>query len=482
MKSNLKARPVARTYEGGPAVLRTTHQLERLVATTMLFENTFYESGDVQAKNIAEECARADVREIASVAIKAREVFKLRHVPLFLLAQLNKRRAECRKLFPSLLRDTVAKVVQRPDEAGELLSIISKEEGKPIKKVLSHGVEKGLKLALQKFNAYQLSKWNRDSAVKLKDVFRLIHAKPSAKEGPLGAGEVTDIVYKTGSRKAVRHTQGQAATYRALMSGTLESADTWEKALSAGADKKATWERLLSEKKLGYMALLMNLRNMVSAKVKASLVEKALLDGAKKSRALPFRFLSAERHAPQFSAVLSDAMLKAVEDQKGSLPGRTVILVDNSGSMYGPKISSKSELDRIDAACAVAILSKEICESSIVYTFTDHLQDVRNTKGIPLREAIRESGSGGTYLKRAMDSLAIKEPDADRLIIITDEESADGIGQSKYPLGTWIVNVASYKPVLIVSKNVRRIFGFSERILDFIKYEEGINVAPNEAE
>ena len=102
---------------------------------------------------------------------------------------------------------------------------------------------------------------------------------------------------------------------------------------------------------------------------------------------------------------------------------------------------------------------------------------MKNTRGIPLVEEIRRTNSGGTRIGASVKTV-IREENPDRLIIITDEESEDNIENPKCE--TWILNVASYKPVLQVAGNVRRIFGFSERVLDFIKYEQGIEIPESE--
>jgi hypothetical protein len=277
MRTNAAAKNLEKTYEGAPArILKPAPQLLRQVATCMLFEDTFYAKGSTIADEIAESAAKTDVRELAEIAFKARTEFKLRHVPLFLLAQLDKRRAEVK----GLLAATVEKVVQRPDELAETLSILQKvNPSRPLKKILSAGMKKGLARAFRKFSRYQLAKWNRDNEIKLRDVLFLTHPKPKDAE--------------------------QAEVWKALVDGTLEAPDTWEVALSSGADKKGTWERLLSEQKLGYMALLMNLRAMEEVKVDRRLVEAALSAGAKDSRALPFRFVTAAKFAPVYAGLSS---------------------------------------------------------------------------------------------------------------------------------------------------------------------------------
>lgn len=439
MKTNTATRHIEKTHEGGRA---DAHQkplveLERAVATCLLFENTFYEKGSDIAGRIAGLCKTVTPEQVAALAVKARNDYKLRHVPLFLVKQLA---ALARGRSDGLVRQTVKEVVQRPDEMGELIALYWKEGKKP----LSGQLKKGLREAFGKFSAYQFSKWDRDSAVKLRDVMFLTHPK---------AGE-------------------RAELYKQIAEKQLQPADTWEVALSSGADKKEAWERLLKEKKLGYMALLMNLRNMETANVDRGLVESALLEGAPKSKALPFRFVSAYKHAPSYAQSLSDAMVKAIEGNI-RLTGKTLLVVDVSGSMDAT-ISAKSELMRLEAAGALAILLREVCESVRVVTFSNSLAEVPNLRGLGLIPAIDKSQQhGGTELRGALDLLRKKMPDAERVIVITDEQSHDG-NASKWTKYGYICNVAPYKPGLELSGGWYRINGWSERVVDWIVAEESL--------
>lgn len=464
-------RNTERTYEGGQA--RTpapAHQLQRQVAACMLYEDTFYSKGSQIADEIAATCLRTPVEVIAQTAIQAREDFKLRHAPLFLLAQLDLRRKEA----PGLLATTVERVIQRPDELAELLAIIQKVNGaapcpfckakfgraistcedckgsgtlaaKPLKKLISAQVKKGLARAFRKFGFYALSKWNRDSAIKLRDVLFLVHAKPKDAE--------------------------QAALWKKLVDGTLEAPDTWEVALSAGADKRETWTRLLTEEKLGYIALLMNVRNMAQAKVDTGVVERALLKGAKDSKALPFRFVSAYKAEPSFAQALSDAMLAAI-DRTEQLPGTTFLVIDVSGSMDCP-VTSKSQLQRWEAAAALGVLAREVCQTARVFTFSQSLVEVPNLRGLPLISAVaRSQPFSGTYLKAALQTLWSKVGHPDRVIVVTDEQTHDGIAALPAPTKGYLVNVAAERPALALDGKWHRISGFSERLVDWIRYEE----------
>lgn len=446
MRSNAAAVNTQTTYEGAPArAPRGIAQLRRMVSTCMLFESTFYASGDTTAELIAKACAACSVEEIANVALEARNDMKLRHVPLFLLAQIDKRRVEAR--LPLLLSSTVTAIVQRPDEMGELLAIIQREnEGRDLKQVLSNQVKRGLAAAFVKFSPYQLAKWNRKTTIQLRDVMFLVHPKPKGAE--------------------------QTATWKQLVDGTLPPPDTWEVALSAGKDKKATWERLLSGKLLGYMALLMNLRNMVDAGVERHVVSRALIDGAPRSRALPFRFLSAAKAAPSFAHDLSDAMLSAIDHTAQPIHGMTHILVDVSPSMTWANISARSTMTRAEATCALAILLREVCADVRIFTFSADLVEVPNHRGLGLESAIMNSQPGnGTYLRGALTKMATTAPSVDRVIVLTDEQSHDGLADCHSDIG-YLVNVAPEAPGLDTSQGWTRINGFSERIVDWIRHAE----------
>lgn len=439
MKTNLVH--TMTTHEGGKAAryIPTDAQLERLVASCLLFENTFYESGNTIAQNIADACKSADPATIADLALRAREDWKLRHVPLWLLVQLLQKQTAPEFSKP----EAVAAVIQRPDEMGELVSLWLKVTGSKSAKRIPHSLKKGLALAFPKFSEYQLAKWTRDSqGITPRDVMFLCHPRPQSKE--------------------------QAATWKKLADKALASPDTWEVALSSGADKKQTWERLLSEKKLGDTALLMNLRNMTNSGVDSQLIDMALRTSAFK-RILPFRFVTAARYAPSRASTLSDCMLGACSGFK-RLPGLTLVVVDVSGSM-SDLLSGKGETTRLDAAVGVAILCREVCDSVRVFTFNNSCREVGNYRGLALGQAIG-SPSGGTYLKAALEAIARSVGPCDRVVVVTDEQSHDGIPTLTEPMRGYIVNVAPYTPGLSTKGGWTRINGWSERVVDWIAMEE----------
>lgn len=464
MKLNKKPDPI-HTHEGGKAQhINAEQQLRRSVMACMLWENEFYEDGQSIARRISGTISQVKPEVVAQIAIDARSKMKLRHTPL-LIAREMARLPEHKKLVAQVLMN----IIQRPDELSEFLALYWKEKKQP----LSKQVKKGLAGAFNKFNAYQLAKYNRDNAIKLRDVLFLCHAKPIGKE--------------------------QDELWKKLIDGTLESPDTWEVALSSGGDKKEHWTRLLSENKLGALALLRNLRNMKEASVDASLIKNAL-EGMKVERVLPFRFIAAARYAPQWEPELETAMLRCLGIQE-KLPGHTVLLVDVSGSM-DVGVSSKSDITRLDAACGVAMLAREICDKVDIFTFSDKLVQIPARRGFALRDAVVNSQShNGTPLGLAVKCVyadtAFRETGRiygsmysnfgdykgqnlrpDRLIVITDEQSS---GPVPAPIGKgYMINVASNRNGVGYGAWMH-IDGWSEAVIDYIReYERSFNGSTRE--
>jgi 60 kDa SS-A/Ro ribonucleoprotein len=425
-----------RTHEGAVAQrVGPKAELRRTVLTCLLWEDTFYEKGNDIAKRVAELVERSKPEDVAALAREARDKMQLRHAPLFLTRELARRKGA-----GPLVAETLGQVIQRADELGEFVALY----WKPKKQPLSAGVKRGLARAFTKFDAYQLAKYNRDSAVKLRDVLFLCHAKPKDAE--------------------------QAALWKKLVENTLEPPDTWEVALSAGKDKRETWERLLREGKLGGMAVLRNLRLMLASGVDPKLVRERLDKGV--ARALPFRFVTAARYAPKLEDAIEKAMLKGIAGF-GQLEGATGLVVDVSGSM-NYKLAKKGETTRMDAAAGVAILLREKVEDFAIATFSDHCVELAPRRGFALRDAIVKSQAhSGTYLKRALSQLAEKHEwrKLDRLIVITDEQSHDGILRAWTPKA-YVINVAPYKPGVSYGNGWTHIDGWSERVLDYIAATE----------
>lgn len=450
MKTNVAIK--AKTHEGATAFVgNAEQQLRRSVLACMLWEDGFYEDDQSIGDRIAALVPKVGFDKVAEIAIEAREQQKLRHAPLLLLR-------ECVAHFDGKkVGDLIARVIQRPDEMGELISLYW--AGADNKKMIPRQMKIGIARAFKKFNEYQLAKWdNNSAAVKLRDVVFLCHIR-AGDDQALGS-RIARLVNKA------TIPQGIAARYDVNAVG-LASAETWENRLSRGEDKKAVFTELLAEGKLGALALLRNLRGMGEAGVDDAVI-RAGLSNVNAERVLPFRFITAARHNPKFEPELESLMLKCMTGAE-KLSGKTVLLVDVSGSMDAP-VSSKSEVRRVDCAAGLAVLLREQCEAVEVYTFSDKEVMVPARRGFALSDAIHQSQPhSGTYLGRSLETVKAHAKFADRTIVITDEQSADAV---RAPLGRgYMVNVASEKHGVGYGEWTR-ITGWSESVVSYIQQLE----------
>jgi 60 kDa SS-A/Ro ribonucleoprotein len=443
----------ALTHENTPVrAISAEQELRRAVLACMLWEDQFYESGIAIAGRIRELVPKVEASGVAALAVEARTNMKLRHVPLLLvreMARLITHRA--------LVADTLTSVIQRADELAEFVAIYWSDGRAP----LSGQVKKGLAAAFTKFDEYALAKYNRPGPIKLRDVLFLSHAKPLDEK--------------------------QAETWKRLIDGALASPDTWEVALSGGADKRSTFERLIDERKLGPLALLRNLRNMQAVGVSDKVLKEALRT-MKTDRVLPFRFIAAARYAPKLEPELELAMFRSVESVE-RLRGRTALVIDTSPSMWGTRVSARSEMDRFESAAALAILLREVSQDVNIYAFNERAYVVPPRRGFALRDALAKTQGNWSRGGLAVD-LANREG-YDRIIVLTDGQwhysSPAGTGYNEAMAEAqvicpaprsekaYMINVASYKNGVGYGRWLS-IDGWSEAIVEYIRAMESANI------
>ncbi len=435
---NRKPDPL-RTHEGGTAK-RINHeaQLRRSVMACMLWEREFYEDGKTIADRIVELVPLVDPVACMNIAIDARTKSKLRHVPLLIAAAMAK--------YPDhkgVVSETLFQVIKRADELTEFLAIYWKINGG--KAPLSGQVKKGLARAFGKFDEHALAKYNRPGDIKLRDVLFLCHPKPVD--------------------------EAQDALWKRLIAGDLAVPDTWEVALSAedGVSPHEKWQRLLKERKLGALACLRNIRNMKQA----GITDRALSDyiitmGV--DWVLPFRFIAAARFAPSLEEALEQAMFRSLQ-MRPKLDGPTLWLIDVSGSMKW-RLSDKSDMDRLDAACGVAMCGRELCEGGAIFTFSNQLVEVPNRRGFALRDAVLKSQRhGGTLLGQAVRTMNPHAVNFKRLVVVTDEQSHDRLPDPAFE-HAYMINVASNRNGVGYGPWTH-IDGWSESVIDYItQYEQ----------
>src|ERR1700730_958931 len=98
------------------------------------------------------------------------------------------------------------------------------------------------------------------------------------------------------------------------------------------------------------------------------------------------------------------------------LAGKTLIVVDVSGSMYHARVSAKSEMTRATAASALAAIARGMFADARIYATagSDTLRrpatkEVPPRMGMALIDAIegecKPLGGGGIFLKQVMEFL-----------------------------------------------------------------------------
>lgn len=355
-------------YEGATAYkISPALELYSSVVTFSL-SNTFYEKADDRITRLRELIAQNNPEFVAKLAIYAREKMYLRSVPLVLAVELAKAHKG-----DDLVSRLVSRIVKRADEITELLAYYqAANERTNVKKLnkLSKQLQKGLAVSFNKFDEYQFAKYNRDAEIKLRDALFLVH--PKAKD------------------------ENQQALFDKIVNDNLQVPYTWETELSkqgqsefANEDEKQNafrnkWQELIDSNKLGYMALLRNLRNILTANVSQEYIKKIAQRIAdekevENSKQLPFRFLSAFRElekvpSPYVQILLSaleEAMKIAIKNLKGFDEDTTVLIAcDVSGSMMIP-ISPRSSVQAYDIGLVLGMLLQYSSKSVMSGIFGD---------------------------------------------------------------------------------------------------------------
>jgi len=496
MKFNLKMGSKEKqtvNYEGEKAFVLTPQlELYTAVATAALSDQ-FYEKAVDKLQRLRELIAKNDAEFVAKLAVYAREQMYLRSVPLVLTVELAKQQSG-----NSVVSRLTNRVVQRADEITELLAYYSlANERKDVKKLnkLSKQLQKGLAEAFNKFDEYQFAKYNRDAAVKLKDALFLVH--PKAKD------------------------EAQQSLFDKIVKDELKAPYTWEVELSVLGQQKfdtaelkqaafrAKWEELIFSNKMGYMATLRNLRNILEAEVSKEALNKvcAYLGDAKavtNSKQLPFRFLSAYRELKELkngrvSKVL-EALEEAVLQSAINIAGydentKVVIAADVSGSMQ-KAISAKSKVQNYDIGLMLAMLLQSRCENVITGMFGNKWKVINVPKKNILSnvdEFHRREGEVGysTNGYLVVKDLLQRNKVVDKVMLFTDCQLWNSNNGNENIASLWkqykklapgaklyLFDLAGYgnTPLNVQRDDVFLVAGWSDKIFNVLRaIEEGSN-------
>lgn len=455
------------TAEGAPGYLRDTRsELFLLAVTNMVGEDTFYEGAtdrDTRFTALVRSATTEDPEWTAQFLRWLRHDANMRSASIVGAAEYaHQSLADDR---PGA-RAVVASVLRRPDEPGEMLAYWTSTHGRAIPKPVKRGVADAV---TRVYDERALLKYDSDvRGFRFADVIDLVHPSPRAPwQGDLFAhaldrrhnrdNPIPESLTVLRKRDILMHVSTD--TRRGLLADpTLfrEAGMTWESLAGwlQGPMDRAAWEAMIPS--MGYMALLRNLRNFDDAGVSDEVAQRVITrlsdpDQVEKSRQFPMRFLSAYKAAP--SLRWGHALELALSASLRNVPvldGRTLILVDRSGSMYA-SLSRRSDLQRSEAAAVFGTALAMRCEKADLVQFGTNSAIVPFRKGGSVLRTVGKFGDlGGTNTASAVRQHL--RPDHTRVVIVTDEQAAgmwgyDGdpstVVPANVPMYTW--NLAGYR-------------------------------------
>lgn len=545
-KYNTKREPTVKrtvTHQGGSGYTqKPEHELIGILATGM--GNNFYESEgerEKRFKELIDKIAKKDKEFAAKALVYARSVFGQRSVTHFgsveLLPHLSGDSLGKRFFTKRKRNDNKGGIIYRLDDMTEILAAYLAKNGQEAP--IPNSIKKGFRDAIENADAYELAKYQmKGKSVSLVDIVNLVHPRETEKNGYI---DIPDVEY----HKAIKGTKFEmkGATpsdgltripaLRALVLGILKQFNTVEdKNTEAGkevAEKVKTGEitkeegekqlnekktenygELIRTKKIGYLALLRNLRNILKTKdielldeacellVEPKFIKKSLVFPHQIDLALEVMLIEfSGREMAKVTKALSDAYELAIPNLAELFPyGKTAIVYDTSGSMTGswgggckisyngkPKGINSSPVEK--AALVAATFAKGVAGD--VYHFGTSCKNVtgwnpNDSVNTLKRHFVNQSGKAGhgTYYQNIFPELARVGGQYDRVFIMTDEQSADSVEYAYRDyckkFGTphvYYINLVGYGPtVMKQNTKVHRIFGYHADIYELAKKTE----------
>jgi hypothetical protein len=363
----------------------------------------------------------------------------------------------------------VTNVVSRVDDMLEITSYYIQTFGKP----LPNSLKKGLSGAFNKFDNYQLAKYKASkSKLSLVDLVNLVHPIPNDSNSDSLSKLVKDQLKRTGTWEDKMTTVGQQAK-------TTEEKQEM---------KTQVWSELIKTRKLGYFALLKNLRNILTTSPTvvddacAMLTDPKLI---KKSMVLPFRFIVAytELQSVQGSAKVLDAICKAAEISLSNvpkLPGKTLVALDISGSMESSNPTMKYQIIDI-AAQFTTVLVKANQADLLVFNNTASYANIPSSADLMSSiQLLKQKVSGGTNFHAIFETLTTSY---DRIVILSDMQAWMGTSTPVNTFNNYCKRVANrpkiysfdlagYGTLQFPENQVCALAGFSDKIFDIMKIVE----------
>lgn len=442
---------------GGQAYSESTKLKVASILLTSFMNDQYYRSGGAGEKELSAAISELkDKKFAAKAAIYARNKFGMRSVSHYTAAEIA-----ASVKGENWTRNFFREVIFRADDATEIAAAYFSKYGKPFPNSLKRGIAD----KLETFDAYQIAKYKgSDRGISMIDLVNLTHPKRTE---PIDS----------------------------LMKGTLAPAETWEVALSqAGQNaneevsvddlKGEAWASLLNSNKLGYFALLRNLRNISEQAPKVlDLALEKLVDpvAIKKSKVFPFRFVTAYNQFTKTSGSqkILKALSKAATISVSNVPdfkGTTLVALDESGSMGG---DGEKEPFFIGSVLAAALISKGAdfigFSSNAAYRSFSGMDLISDIKAIQKTRV-----NGGTNFK---DIFIKANRPYDRIIILSDMQAWMGYYTPDREFMTYKKNykadpriysfdLAGYGTIQFPENKIYPIAGFSDKVFDLMELLE----------
>ena len=338
----------------------------------------------------------------------------------------------------------------RPDDMSEIKDVwFALNQGG-----LPASMRKGFAYNLENYDVYGLAKYKKSNV----DIANLVHPNPNNSKATLTddngtVAKVLDLLMQdypvTADTWEVAQSEAGQEVAKAVREGKLTQ-DEAEKVLKEA--KADNWESLLREGKLGILAALRNIRNIMKNPRKeiidmwCSLISNQEL--IRKGLILPIHFDLAydviDRefkdydYAHQVMSALQNAYIKSIPNLSSVFTGKTCIMVDCSGSM-GMGISDGKQTigrtayywDSINftdcckyKAGLIAATIAKACDVDVVKfgTRAEFFNFDKNKNVFALAKEIGTAEYGGTSPHTAWDLITYSNKKYDRVIFISDNE------------------------------------------------------------
>jgi hypothetical protein len=458
-----KQKTLTTNLAGGQAYQQSNElELISILLTSFVSDQFYRQSGDTldRVKTLLD---KVSPKFAAKTAIFARDKFGMRSITHALAGELTSKLGG-----HEWSKDFYDKVVVRVDDMTEIMSYYLDNKTDKSKPKFPNALKKGFASAFDKFDNYQIAKYkNENKEVKLIDIVNLVH--------PVPTNSNKDALSK-------------------LVAGNLKSTDTWESKLSkAGQEasneeeltqlKSDAWGELLTTRKIGYFALLRNLRNIINQSPQfVELACDLLVDEKmiRSSRVLPFRFATAYEEISKLGSSsevrkVMTALHQALDISSVNIPkfdGETLVVLDVSGSMSG----KPSEI----ASLFGAMLAKaNNCDVMTFATSAGYKSYNPMDSILTIRNGFRFSG-GGTNFK---DIFLKANKKYDRVIILSDMQGWIGhttpasefnLYKKKFNCNPYVYSwdLAGLGTMQLPESNVFALAGFSDKVFDIMKWLE----------